>query len=138
VAERPVVNRAIKAILVLLCTALRLLGVSAIFAGLGSASAMLLSGLDLQLPPTVATVEETLIRSIRWRLPDNERAARRLFQGRPTANSSSGVLEVPGDSGSTVTMELPLSSTLSTAMLPSCWETTACEITRPMPKPLIC
>jgi anti-anti-sigma regulatory factor len=48
------------AALVRLCAALRLLGVTALLAGLGAADAMLLSTSDLQLPATVATVEAAL------------------------------------------------------------------------------
>jgi len=48
------------AALVRLCAALRLLGVTTLLAGLRAAGAMLLSASDLQLPPTVATVEDAL------------------------------------------------------------------------------
>ena len=48
------------AALVRLCAALRLLGVTTLLAGLGAAGAILLSTSDLQLPPTVATVEAAL------------------------------------------------------------------------------
>ena len=46
--------------LVRLCAALRLLGVTTLLAGLGAANALVLSASDLQLPPTVATVEAAL------------------------------------------------------------------------------
>jgi anti-anti-sigma regulatory factor len=48
------------AALVRLCATLRLLGVTTLLAGLGAAGAMLLSISNLQLPPTVATVEDAL------------------------------------------------------------------------------
>ncbi len=47
--------------LVRLCGALRLLGVTALLAGLGARGALLFSTSNLPLPPTIATVEDALL-----------------------------------------------------------------------------
>jgi anti-anti-sigma regulatory factor len=46
--------------LVQLCSALRLIGVRSMLAGLGARGALLLSSAEIALPPTAATVQDAL------------------------------------------------------------------------------